>query len=65
VNVSSVLLVFTRPQTPYPVLRLVLSPLLMKMGTDGLLTSVPDFRVSPSLLISCFRSSDQERGREA
>ena len=33
-------------------IKISLSPLLVKMVTDGLLTSVPDFRVSCSLVIS-------------
>jgi len=31
----------------------------VKMGTDGFLTSVPDFRVSSHLLISCSRCSSR------
>ena len=39
--------------------KISLSPLLVKMGTDGFLTSVPDFRVSSHLLISCSRCSSR------
>ena len=40
-------------------IKIFLSPLLMKMGTDGLLTSAPDFRISSSLLISFSRCSSR------
>ena len=47
-------------------IKISLSPVLVKMVTDGLLTSVLDFRVSSSLLISwsSTKNLDAERRNE-